>query len=133
MGRLIEAKVYGDVVYREKIIIPHGSLVRERIRRLEQYGTGEDHVVGLEFMEVEVNGRSMRFYADLIKMDRSPKIRTKLFVEKVIVRSGRYDNRYETVTLPELPGVASFFIHDRTFVLPSGFRTIWRTRGLVRN
>jgi uncharacterized cupin superfamily protein len=40
--------------------------------------------------------------------------------------------RTTEITLPELPGVASFFVEGDTFVLPPGLRTIWRTRGLLR-
>ena len=35
VGRLIEARVSGDVVRKGKIVVPDGSLVRGRIRRLE--------------------------------------------------------------------------------------------------
>jgi hypothetical protein len=132
VGRLIEARVSGDVVRKGKIVVPHGSLVRGRIRRLERYQEGGEYVVGLEFTEVELNGGSMRFYADLIRMDRTPGIRASLN-ELVVVRTGGgYQTTSQTVTLPELPGVASFFVSGKTFTIPSGFHMIWRTRGLVR-
>ena len=132
MGTLIEARVSADVVRKGKIVVPHDSLVRGRIRRLERYQTGAEFVVGLEFTEVEVNGRSLRFYADLIRMDRRPGIRPALD-EPVIVRTaGGIQTTSQTVTLHELPGVASFFVNGKTFTLPSGLRTVWRTRGLIR-
>jgi hypothetical protein len=132
VGKLIEARVSGDVVRKGKIVIPDGSLVRGRIRRLERYQTGAEFVVGLEFTEVEVNGGSLRFYADLIRMDRTPGIRPTL-CEPVVVRTGdRYQATSQTVTLHELPGVASFFVSGKTFSVPTGFRMVWRTRGLIR-
>jgi len=132
VGTLIEARVSADVVRKGKIVVPHDSLVRGRIRRLERYQTGAEFVVGLEFTEVEVNGRSLRFYADLIRMDRRPGIRPALD-EPVIVRTaGGIQTTSQTVTLHELPGVASFFVNGKTFTLPSGLRTVWRTRGLIR-
>ena len=79
--------------------------------------------MGLEFTEVEVNGESLRFYADLLRMDRLPGIRPTL---KSI---GNYQT--QKITLPELPGVASFFVAGATFTIPPGFRTVWRTRGLI--
>jgi hypothetical protein len=131
VGTLIEARVSGDVVRKGKIVVPDGSLVRGRIRRLERYKAAE-FVVGLEFTEVEVNGGSHRFYADLIRMDRRPGIRPTLS-EPIVVRSaGGYQNTSQTITLHELPGVASFFVSGKTFTVPSGFRMVWRTRGLVR-
>src|ERR1017187_6156741 len=77
VGTLIEAKVSGDVVRKGKIIIPDGSPVRGRIRRLERSGTGKDFIVGLEFTEVQVRGGPLRFYADLLWMDKRPEIRVK--------------------------------------------------------
>ena len=132
VGTLIEAKVSGDVVRKGKIIIADGSPVRGRIRRLERSGTGEDFIVGLEFTEVQVNGGPQRFYADLLRMDKPPGIRPTLS-EPVLVKSGgEYQTGSQTITLPELPGVASFFVRGQTFTVPSGFRTVWRTRGLIR-
>jgi hypothetical protein len=135
VGSLIEGKISGDVLRKGKIVIPNGSVVRGRIRRLERYqnnGKG-DFIVGLEFTDVEAIGGSMRFYADLLRMDHSPGIRPSLY-EQVLVRNsaGEYSTKTETITLPELPGVASFFVHGLTFEIPGGLRTIWRTRGLVQ-
>jgi hypothetical protein len=132
VGTLIAARVSGDVARKGKIVVPDGSLVRGRIRRLERYKTGTEFIVGLEFTEVEVNGRPLRFYADLIRMDRSPGIRPTLY-EPVVVRSaGGFQTASQTITLHELPGVASFFVSGKTFTVPSGFRMVWRTRGLLR-
>jgi hypothetical protein len=133
VGKSIEARVSGDVVRKGKIIVPDGSLVRGRIRRLERYqesGTA-DYIVGLEFTEVEANGGILRFYADLLRMDKRPEIRLSLS-EQVLVRSNSgIEPKPQIITLPELPGVASFFVHGKTFSVPIGFRTVWRTRGLT--
>lgn len=134
VGKLIEAKVSGDVVQKGKIVIPNGSLVRGRIRRLERYRgkKSADFIVGLEFTEVEVSGGSMRFYADLLRMDKRPGIRQSLS-EPVLVRTSvGVEAKTETITLPELAGVASFFVQGKTFTIPAGFGMVWRTRGLIR-
>jgi hypothetical protein len=137
VGRLIEGRVSGDVLRKGKVIIPKGSLVRGRIRRLERYQGrpigGGDFIVGLEFTEVEAVGGPLRFYADLLRMERRPGVRPTLS-ERVLVRDawGAYEAAEETITLPELPGVASFFVSGTSFTLPSGFRMFWRTRGLIR-
>lgn len=132
VGRLIEGKVTGDVVRRGKILIPDGSVIRGRIRRLERSDTGKDFIVGLEFTEIEANGRALPFYADLLRIDKNPLIRPT-FSERVFVRRGSgMQIEDEIVTLRELPGVASFFIQGETFTIPAGFRTTWRTRGPIR-
>jgi hypothetical protein len=134
VGKLIEAKVSGDVVQKGRIVIPNGSLVRGRIRRLERYRgkKSADFIVGLEFTEVQLSDGPLRFYADLLRMDKRPGIRLSLS-EQVLVRTSMgVEAKTQTITLPELPGVASFFVQGKTFTVPTGFRTVWRTRGLVR-
>ena len=88
--------------------------------------------MGLEFSEVEVRGGLLPFYADLLRIDKSPRIQPTLS-ERVLVRgTAGVQTREEAITLPELPGVASFFVSGMTFTVPSGFRMVWRTRGPIR-
>ncbi|MGA2597389.1 MAG: hypothetical protein ABSH09_10425 [Bryobacteraceae bacterium] len=129
VGTLIEAKVSGDVLRKGKIVIPDGAIVHGRIRRLERYNGGADFIVGLEFTEVEVNGESLRFYADLLRLDRLPGIRTTLPDPAVVKSTGKYVT--QKITLPDLPGVASFFVAGATLTIAPGFRTVWRTRGVI--
>ncbi|HEY3839374.1 MAG TPA: polymer-forming cytoskeletal protein, partial [Bryobacteraceae bacterium] len=125
VGSLIEGRVVGNVLSRGKVVIPDGATVHGRIRRLEHYqGNGNEFIVGLEFTELEGSGGPVRFYADLLSVQRSPQIRIKL-TETVMAGA-------ENVTLHELPGVASFFVSGKTFRLPEGFGTVWRTRGPIR-
>ena len=133
VGTLIEGKVSGDVVWKGKILIPNGSIVRGRIRRLERYEGGAAFIVGLEFTEMAVRGGGpLLFYADLLRIDKNPRIKPTRS-ERVLVRdAGRTQTKDETITLPELPGVASFFVNGMTFTIPSSFRMVWRTRGPIR-
>ena len=133
VGTLIEGKVSGDVLRKGKILIPNGSTVRGRIRRLERSEGGAAFIVGLEFTEVAVRvGGPLLFYADLLRIDKNPRIKPT-GSERVLVRdTGRIQAREETITLPELPGVASFFVRGMTFTIPSSFRMVWRTRGPIR-
>ena len=133
MGHLIEATVAGDVIRKGKVVIPSGSVVRGRIRRLERSPVlkSEDFALGLEFTEVEVNGEPQRFYADFLRTDKNRLIRATLS-ETVLVRTmSGVLAKSQPVTLSELPGVATFFIRGETFKLPGGFRTYWRTRGYM--
>ena len=132
VGTLIEGRISEDVLRKGRILIPNGSVVRGRIRRLERYQGGGSFIVGLEFTEVEVRGGSLPFYADLLRIDKNPRIQPALS-ERVLAADGAgVQVREETITLPELPGVASFFVSGMTFTLPRGFRMVWRTRGPIR-
>jgi hypothetical protein len=125
VGTLIEGKVSGDVLRKGKIVIPRGSVVRGRIRRLERSPEGGAFILGLEFTEVDAPGGSLPFYADLLRIEKNPGLQP-VFSEQVLV------SYRETITLPELPGVASFLVSGTTFTLPRGFRMVWRTRGPIR-
>ncbi len=129
VGTLIGGKVSGNVLYKGKIVLRDGAAVQGRIRRLERYqgkgsGVAGDYIVGLEFTDVEAVGGHAPFYADLLSLDRRPDIRAAL---KEQVSAGE-----AKITLPELPGVASFFVSGKSFTIPAGFGTEWRTRGPIR-
>jgi hypothetical protein len=132
VGSLIEGKISGDVIHKGKLVIPNGSVVRGRIRALDHYPDFGAFAVGLEFTDVEVRGESMPFYADFLRVDKNPRIVTRL--SRDVFLSGKDVARRATnvINPPELPGVASFFIKGADFTLPVGFRIVWRTRALLR-
>ena len=131
VGTLIEGTISGDVVHKGKVVVPDGSLVHGRIRRLEHYPDRGVFGVGLELTEVEVRGEWLPFYADLLRVDKDPRIQLELSRRILVPRRSRVDVADETITLLELPGVASFFVKGANFTLPAGFRLVWRTRGLL--
>ena len=131
VGALIEGKILGNLVHRGKVAVPDGSLVHGRIRRLEHYPDRGVFVVGLEFTDVVVSGESLPFYADLLRINRDPRIQPTLDHQVFVNRGGAMRLTQESITLPELPGVASFFVKGANFTLPSGFRMFWRTRGII--
>jgi hypothetical protein len=131
VGALIEGRISGDVVHKGKVVVPDGSVVHGRIRRLEHYPDRQVFAVGLEFSEVEVRGELLPFYADLLRVDKDPRIQPELSRRVFVSGRSRVQVADETVTLPELPGVASFFIKGADFTLPRGFRLVWGTRGLI--
>ena len=132
VGTLIEGKISGDLVHKGKVVVPNGSVMHGRIRRLEHYPDRRVFAVGLEFMDVEVRGESLPFYGDVLRVDKDPRIQLELS-RRILVRSSHgFQPADETISLPELPGVACFFVKGESFNLPAGFRLIWRTRGLIR-
>jgi hypothetical protein len=132
VGTLIEGRVSEDVLHKGRILIPTGSAVRGRIRRLERYQGGATYIVGLEFTEVETRDGFLPFYADLLRIDKNPRIQPALSERVLVADTAGVHAREETITLPELPGVASFFVTGATFTLPRDFRMVWRTRGPIR-
>ncbi len=131
VGRLIEGTISGNVVKKGKVVVPNGSVIHGRIRRLEYYVDRKAYGVGLEFTDVEVRGESLPFYADFLRVDKDPRIEPVLSRRIFVPRGHNVQLTDETITLPELPGVASFFVKGASFTLPAGFRMVWGTRGLI--
>jgi hypothetical protein len=137
VGSLIEGKVVGSVMQKGKVLIPGGTPVQGRIRRLERYSdAGGYFTVGLEFMRIETPSRTLRFYADLQDVDRSEGADT--FLGTVHAEAGGFSgfhqqaewSRTERVGIAthEVPGVGTFFVRGSRFSLPPGFKTIWKTQ-----
>lgn len=119
-------------MHKGKIVVPDGGVVHGRIRAVDHFPDRGVYAIGLEFTDVEVGGESLPFYADLERLDKNPRIELQA-TRQVFVRDRTgIRPREETLTLPALPGVASFFVRGSDFTLPTGFRMIWRTRGLLR-
>jgi hypothetical protein len=125
------------VVEKHAVVIPSGSPVRGRIRRMERYTDPFPYfVVGLEFTEVEVEGIRHLFYADLVEI--SPAVGVELLLKNTTrtqtnpLLLGNISTRQtiETLSLYNLPGVATFFYKGGELDLPKDFRTVWRTHSL---
>jgi hypothetical protein len=132
VGSLIEGKVSGGVIHKGKLIVPDGSVVRGRIRAVDRYPELDAFAVGLEFAEVDVRGESLAFYADLLRLDKDPRIERAISRPTLIRGVNGIRPADRLLTQPDLPGVASFFVKATEFTLPKGFRMVWRTRGLIR-
>ncbi len=134
VGGLIEGRVIGGVTYNRATLIPAGAAVRGRIRRLERHAdSGGYFAVGLEFTEIESGGASWLFYADLIKADPLPGFEWTMTGAPSVKRIETANQTTTIVTMdrvsvPDLPGVGSFFVRGADFSLPKSFRTVWRTR-----
>jgi len=138
VGALIDGAVAADVKDKRSVIIPAGSPVRGRIRRLERYTDPFDYyVVGLEFTEVEVEGIRHIFYADLADTDLPPGVELTLSAgnngldtlrNNVPSLGGVTMEKREKIFTHSLPGVATFFIRGGSLDLPQDFRTVWKTR-----
>jgi hypothetical protein len=137
VGTLIEGVVDGSVTVKRDVVVPAGSRVRGRIRRLERYTDPFPYfVVGLEFTEVEVQGIRCLFYADLVSIEPVPGVERFLTTRETTTETtrafgGGSTGLYrERLFLYDLPGVATFFLKGGRLELPRGFRTEWKTRPL---
>ena len=137
VGTLIEGVVDGNVTVKRDVVVPAGSRVRGRIRRLERYTDPFPYfVVGLEFTEVEVQGIRRLFYADLVSIEPVPGVERFLTTIETTTEAmrpfggGSTRLHSERLSLYNLPGVATFFLKGGRLELPRGFRTEWKTRPL---
>jgi hypothetical protein len=144
VGTLIDGDVAGDVAAKRATLIPSGSPVRGRIRRMERYTDPFPYfVVGLEFTKVEIQGIRHLFYADLVSIDPLPALEAnRLVIRNTTTRSelpvrGRTAPSSVTVQTGEslsftnMPGVVTFIFKGPKLELPEGFRTVWKTRALT--
>jgi hypothetical protein len=137
VGALIEGVVEGNVLHKKSVLIPDGSPVRGRVRRLEwNDDKGGYYIVGLEFTEIEAAGTRYRFFADLESTDPLPGLSQTIATSKrnsyALPRDGGMTiGSDEVLFLPGLPGVGNFFVQSPRLDLPPGFRTTWKTRALL--
>jgi len=133
VGTLIDGVVAGDVKDKHAVVIPAGSPVRGRIRRMERYTDPFVYfVVGIEFTEVEVEGMRHIFDADLAGIDRVPGVELTLSAGNNGAENPRTLSTVtrERIVVHNLPGVATFFFKGDPLDLPANFRTVWKTRAL---
>jgi hypothetical protein len=140
VGGLIEGVVASAVRVDAATLIAAGSPVHGRIRRLERRTDPEPcFVVALEFTEVESQGTRYRFFADLLELGSAPGVERELSSGSTKSESmpgglgaRREERKWDKTWLPDLPGVASFFIKGGELDLRPGFHTIWKTRTVTQ-
>jgi hypothetical protein len=130
VGSLISATVSGNVPRKGPVLIPDGSAVRGIVRRMEHYAEkGGYFIVGVEFTDIDAAGVRYGFHADLQSLDRAAGVDFTLVTDTT--RNKQVAGTTEILSLPEVPGVAQFFVRGSKLDLPKGFRMSWKTRPLV--
>jgi hypothetical protein len=139
VGSLIEGKVAASVMQKGKVLVPEGTLVKGRIRRLERYSDAGDYfILALEFMQIETPSASLRFYSELQDVDRLEGV-DMMLVATSVERGEFHRDRDNTdmkwsktdrvrIFTQEVPGVGTFFVRGSHFSLPPGFQTVWKTQ-----
>jgi hypothetical protein len=133
VGSLVEGKVVNNVVQKGKVLLRAGALVKGRIRRLEHYSEdGGYFILALEFTDVEVPDKNLRFYAELQDLDRTNGAEMTFSTTKVQEGGTMNLNWYNRTTVHvwthDVPGVGTFFVRGSHFQLPPGFKTVWKTQ-----
>ena len=114
-----------------KVLVPDGAPVEGRIRRLERYSDAGDYfIVALEFTRLETPGGALRFYADLLDVDRREGAEM-VFSNTTRVEQGGFQSAGQRVAAVawdntssqriwthEIPGVGTFFVRGSSFSLP---------------
>jgi hypothetical protein len=117
VGDPISGKVDLDAKVKGKVVVHKDALVSGRLRRVEQHLEGFPYVlVRLEFTQIEFEGKTARFFAEL---------------EKIIpVPGSQAVKRVATKELPGvggLPGVGTISAMGNRLVLLAGTQMIWKT------
>jgi hypothetical protein len=126
IGDPLEASVVDDVTQRGKIVVPAGSIVRGRFRRMEKRsGPPVQYGIGLEFTGIEMSGKHVRFFGEMKRLETA----VPGFV--AAGRPGLFQSERGTATelhyFPAVPGVATFLMKGASFVLPQGMTMVWIT------
>lgn len=138
VGALVAGEVSKNVTLGGKVVLPAGSPVRGRIRRLERYtadpngGPQPYFVVAIEYTEVAVEGIRYRFDASLSRIGTAAGVEETLSVPAGVDRGIGSQNLggiagRETIHFSNLPGVATFFYTGARLNLAEGFETEWVT------
>jgi hypothetical protein len=111
IGDVIAATVDSDSRQKNKVIVPKDAVVTGRLRRLELHKEGWPYVLaGLEFIQIEFEGKQTRFFAEL---------------EKLMLPPGTEGPK--RVEAKDLPGVGMVTAMGNKLRLPEGTRMVWKT------
>lgn len=117
-GDLIEAKLVGDLKYKDQVLLPKGSKVVGRITRLQQDKAIQ--AMDLEFETVEGGGRRAPFRA-LVNMQSSPGAAAPRGIPGIRI------GRNTTIVPGRKPGSLTVIAYSQIVELAKGFRLGWTT------
>jgi hypothetical protein len=121
-------------------VVPKGAVLRGRIRRFDPLSEPRDHfIVGFEFTDLEFPGHHARFFGEMEEIAAPGGMKTILSSSSVRSRTFQnpaapavYEASTETFSTLPIPGVGTFLMEGRRFILPEGMRIVWRTVELKR-
>jgi hypothetical protein len=134
-GDLIAAHLTQDAVWKKKVLVPKGTIVKGRLRRLEKYARPRPHyIVGFEFSEMELEGKRASFTCFLTKIGGAAPAtslvtsrQTTQSYDTAAGREIRTQTSFQEILSGEIPGVGTFVIEGSRLRLEKGLRMEWRT------
>lgn len=132
VGDALEAKIADDVHSQGDVLIPKGALLSGRIRRLEKRDDGSQYfIVGIEFGDIEFPGHHERFFGAL-KSVNAEAVEIDLFMGSTrttsVQQNSVNESRVGSLHIPDVPGIATFFVKGSSFQLREGTQMVWVTR-----
>lgn len=138
VGDPVTARLASDAVFKKKVLIPAGAIVKGRLRRMERSSEIKPHfVVGLEFSTIETETTAARFYGVLESVQQVAGLAHSLstssaksvnFSGGMVAQGFRVDTgSTTTLYFREIPGVGSFYMLGAQFALPQGLKMTWKT------
>jgi hypothetical protein len=138
VGSLIEGVVPRTVLSKGSIVIPAGSPVRGRVRRLErEIDPSPFAVMAIEWTEVSIENIRYRFDAELSRIDPAAGVQQSLSFSRIDTSTASTNTlamasrgivkRSETIHYSEIPGVATFFVIGAKLNLQN-LQTVWKSR-----
>jgi hypothetical protein len=134
IGERFSATVDADIRSRGKMIIQKGAAVNGRVRWIETTVCPQTClVVGIELLTVvDAEGASHPVYASLRQVE--PAARVKIDITRVDQTqealpfgAHRLGTSYQTIHIPEIPGVGAFFVLTPDLATPPEMRMVWMT------
>jgi hypothetical protein len=137
VGDLVEGIVDGDLSDHQAFLVPKGSLITGRLRRMEKYSDPSTHfLVGIEFDDIDFPGHHARFFGSFKSLESEvsgfswflSSSSASLTKTPLVAGDISYSSTRETEHLPDVPGVGMFFMQGSGFRLPQGMRMVWQTQ-----
>ncbi len=133
-GDLVEGIIDADLKDRQILLVPKGSLITGRLRRMEKYSDPSPYfLVSIEFDDIEFPTHHARFFGTFKSLESDVPgfgwfVAWAKSTNKTLDHDTLYTTTRETEHLPDVPGVGIFFMQGSSFRLPRGMRMVWQTQ-----
>ena len=133
-GDLVEGIIVADLKDHQLLLVPKGSAITGRLRRMEKYSDPSPYfLVGIEFDDIEFPTHHARFFGTFKSLESDVPgfswfAAWANSTKKTLDHDTLYTTTRETEHLPDVPGVGIFFMQGSAFRLPQGMRMVWQTQ-----
>ncbi len=126
-GDLVEGIIDADLNEHQRVLVPKGSLITGRLRRMEKYSDPSPYfLLSIEFDDIEFPAHHARFFGSFKNLESE--VPGFSWFLSYATSTSVYTVTRETEHLPAVPGVGTFFMQGQAFRLPQGMRMVWQTQ-----